>query len=195
VRDEWFKSLQTARSLKQLAILWREAGAARAWIPELEDGTEKIVADDPPSWARNPVLLTALLCPKPSDILLRLKASNAEIARAAALERGPGGPAGVDEKAVRRWLADVGPAADDLSRLWTLRMGKEPPWTGPVAEVRRRGDPLNRSDLAITGADLQALGAGGPRVGQILGELLDRVLAEPSLNTRESLLALARKLA
>jgi tRNA nucleotidyltransferase (CCA-adding enzyme) len=63
-----------------------------------------------------------------------------------------------------------------------------------VHDIRGRGDPLTRSDLAVTGTDLQALGASGPRLGQILGTLLDRVLDDPALNTRESLLALARKL-
>jgi tRNA nucleotidyltransferase (CCA-adding enzyme) len=197
VRDEWFKSLRTARSLKRFVQLWRSVGAAQTWMPELENVAPVLAGmAEPPLESRDPVVLTALLCPSPANILRRLKASNAEINRAAAIERGPEKPAGGDVNAVRRWLADVGPAAaDDLSRLWMLRGGKEPPWTGPVEEVRRRGDPLTRSDLAITGADLQALGARGPRVGQILGELLDRVLDDPSLNTRESLLALARKLA
>jgi tRNA nucleotidyltransferase (CCA-adding enzyme) len=194
VRDEWFKSLQTARSLKQLAILWREAGAARAWIPELETGPHELVTDDPPRSARDPVLLTALLCPAPAGVLRRLKASNAEIDRAAAIEKGPDGPRTTDQRAVRHWLAEVGPAANDLAALWTLRRGEEPPWAAAVQEVRQRRDPLTRSDLAITGADLQTLGASGPRVGLMLGELLDRVLDEPALNTRDSLLALARNM-
>jgi hypothetical protein len=33
----------------------------------------------------------------------------------------------------------------------------------------------------------------GPSIGETLAGLLDRVLEEPALNTRESLLALARK--
>jgi tRNA nucleotidyltransferase (CCA-adding enzyme) len=63
-----------------------------------------------------------------------------------------------------------------------------------VQEIRRRGDPLTRSELAVTGTDLQALGARGPEIGQTLAVLLERVLDEPSLNTREHLLALARDL-
>jgi tRNA nucleotidyltransferase (CCA-adding enzyme) len=195
VRDEWFKSLRTAQSLDQLVQLWHSVGAAQIWIPELkaekvDSGTIRDSAGQP----RDPVVLTALLCSSPANVLRRLKASNAEIDRAAAIERGPEAPAAQDQKSVRRWLAQVGPGADDLSRLWTLRHGKEPWWALPVGEIRGRGDPLTRSDLAITGTDLQALGASGPRVGQILGTLLDRVLDEPALNTREGLLVLARKL-
>ena len=37
--------------------------------------------------------------------------------------------------------------------------------------------------------------APGPRVGEVLDRLLDRVLDDPSLNTRERLSALVRELA
>ena len=194
VRDEWFKSLRTTQSVSRLVELWRNVGAARAWMPELESGPPVNAVVDPPLDSRDPVVLTALLCSNPAGVLRRLKASNAEIERAALLERGPAAPAGGDAKSVRHWLAEVGPAADDLALLWTLRHGTEPSWVGAVAEARRRKDPLTRSELAITGADLQALGASGPRVGQMLGTLLDRVLDDPSLNTRDRLLAIARKL-
>jgi tRNA nucleotidyltransferase (CCA-adding enzyme) len=60
--------------------------------------------------------------------------------------------------------------------------------------IRQRGDPLTRGDLAITGADLQAIGITGPRLGETLAALLDRVLDDPTANTRESLLTLARGL-
>ncbi|MGH7508244.1 MAG: CCA tRNA nucleotidyltransferase [Gemmatimonadales bacterium] len=195
VRDEWFKSLRTARSLKQLVALWVSVGAAPVWIPELEPGAGGFTVTDPPLEARDPVLLTALLCRNPADVLRRLKASRAEIERVAAIERGPGQPAAKDQKSVRHWLAATGGAADDLSRLWALRQGVEPPWSEAVQEIRHRKDPLTRSELAITGADLQALGARGPLVGRMLSELLRLVLDEPELNTRESLLALARKMA
>ena len=63
-----------------------------------------------------------------------------------------------------------------------------------VGEIRQRGEPLARGDLAVTGADLQALGATGPRIGELLAALLDRVLDDPGLNTARPLLALAREL-
>ncbi len=193
VRDEWFKSLRTARSITQLLMLWVHVGAAGVWIPELEVArpSQKAYPDPPPD-NRDPVLLTALVCPGPVAVLRRLKASNAEIDRAAGLEKGPEEPAGLDQLSVRRWLAAVGPAADDLSALWALRQGGEVPWSAAMAEIRRRGDPLTRTDLAIRGTDLQELGIQGSRIGQTLAVLLDRVLDEPTLNTRELLLAIAR---
>jgi tRNA nucleotidyltransferase (CCA-adding enzyme) len=75
-----------------------------------------------------------------------------------------------------------------------LRQGEDPPWTALVAEIRERGDPVSRGALALDGHDLLGLGVPpGPRVGEVLDRLLDRVLADPSLNTREQLSALARE--
>jgi hypothetical protein len=53
---------------------------------------------------------------------------------------------------------------------------------------------LDLSDLAINGDDLIAeLGlATGPAIGLILDELLDRVIADPDLNDRPTLLVLAQ---
>jgi tRNA nucleotidyltransferase (CCA-adding enzyme) len=191
VRDEWFKSLRTARSLGRLVSLWMEVGAAPVWLPELDDAATitALPAAGPPD--RDPVLLTALLCSAPTAALRRLKASNAEIERAAAIERGPLTPAGEDERSVRHWLAATGPAAGDLSTLWAFRHGTVPPWNAGAAEIRRRGDPLSRGDLAVSGTDIAALGVRGPDIGRILGQLLERVLDEPGLNVRDTLLTLA----
>jgi tRNA nucleotidyltransferase (CCA-adding enzyme) len=62
-----------------------------------------------------------------------------------------------------------------------------------VARIRQRGDALTRDALAVSGVDLRAIGIEpGPRMGQVIDHLLDRVLEEPAVNTREHLLALAR---
>jgi hypothetical protein len=71
-----------------------------------------------------------------------------------------------------------------------------------VASLYRRGiriaygDAISIADLATDGADLLGMGiAPGPKVGEILRLLLERVLEDPSLNTRAQLLAVARELA
>ncbi|MFL5250462.1 MAG: hypothetical protein ACJ79V_21770, partial [Myxococcales bacterium] len=56
----------------------------------------------------------------------------------------------------------------------------------------RRASALKIGDLAIGGRDvMEALSIGPGRVvGQVLAKLLERVLDEPELNTRERLLGL-----
>jgi tRNA nucleotidyltransferase (CCA-adding enzyme) len=61
------------------------------------------------------------------------------------------------------------------------------------AEVRAR-PPLRTEDLAVDGRDLIALGLKpGPRFGRILDALMERVLEDPGLNRRDSLLALVEE--
>ena len=189
VRDEWFKGLATARDPAALARLWREVGAARIWLPEL---TEPAASPAAAALPRDPVLLTALYTTDPVAVLRRLRGSNAEIGRAAALGQGPPAPAGPRDADVRRWLARVGDAADDHVAMHRLRTGAEPGWAAAVRGVRERGEPVARGQLAIGGAELQELGLAGPRVGEVLAELLERVLDDPSLNTPERLLEIAR---
>jgi tRNA nucleotidyltransferase (CCA-adding enzyme) len=99
------------------------------------------------------------------------------------------------EVAARRWLSSVGPATgEDLITLARLTTGREPEWAATVRTIRDRHDPVSRGDLAVGGDDIRHLGAAGPRVGEILGALLERVLDDPSLNTRERLVTLAREL-
>jgi tRNA nucleotidyltransferase (CCA-adding enzyme) len=194
VRDEWFKGLATAESIEELVRLWRGSGAAARLIPELDEvPTETLEqADAVERGRRDPVLLTTLLVPDAADLLRRLKASNAEVGRAATLASAPTAPAGEGDVAVRRWLSTVGKTADDLLALWGVRHGSEPPWAVTVRRIRDRGDPLTRGDLAIGGSDLQDLGLKGPRIGETLATLLDRVLEDPDRNSRETLMALAR---
>jgi tRNA nucleotidyltransferase (CCA-adding enzyme) len=174
--------------------LWRDVGAAAVWLPELGADTPRTAELD--RMPRDPVLLVILLCSSPASVLQRLRAKNAEIARAEAVTRAPESPADATPAGVRRWLAACGPAADDLLALWRLRHGADAPWAPVVAEIRRRGDAVTRGALALDGRDLLGLGVPpGRRVGEVLDRLLDRVLDDPSLNTPERLSALVRELA
>lgn len=53
-------------------------------------------------------------------------------------------------------------------------------------------DAIEIADLAVDGDDLRRVGiAAGPALGRLLQRLLEAVIADPSCNTREALLALA----
>lgn len=192
VRDEWFKGLETARTLDLLVRLWHASGAAAVWLPELGPGPIPPSTDPAP---RDAVLLTAMLTNDAAAVLRRLKASNAEIGRAEALVRVPSAPPPGDERAVRRWLAGAAAATDDALRVELLRTGRPAAWLDAVERIRERGDAVRRGDLVINGGDLLALGLTGPAVGRVLDRLLDRALDDPGLNRRDALLALARELA
>nr|MBA2626624.1 CCA tRNA nucleotidyltransferase [Gemmatimonadales bacterium] len=147
VRDEWFKGLRSARSVLALAELWRDVGAADIWLPELRLGTMHRraplagAADESLSaLPRDPVLLTVALMPNAPAVLRRLKASNAEIARAAALVSASLPPLSGEPAAVRHWLARAGSAADDSLALHLLTTGMRAPWASAVDEIRSRGD-------------------------------------------------------
>lgn len=199
VRDEWMKGLATAVSLDRFLRLWHESGAAMAWIPGLVGPgvpAFTLVADHDPGAPRDPVLLTVVLTADPPSVLTRLRASNAEVARAQAVLRGPPAPDSPEPVAVRRWLSATGPAADDLMAVERLATGAEPAWAPEVARIRLRRDPLTRGDLALDGTDLAEAGiAPGPALGRVLEGLLGFVLEDPARNQRETLLARARELA
>jgi tRNA nucleotidyltransferase (CCA-adding enzyme) len=194
VRDEWFKGLRTAATVGAFTRLWIDCGAADIWLPELrqvDPALDELLSAEP----RDPVLLTVALAARPGELLRRLKASNAEIARAEEIAAAPLAPVAADEAAVRRWLARTGDRAADVLRMHELIHGKPAPWLDLVWRIRSRGDAWSRRQLAIDGNQLVAIGLGGPAVGRVLDALLERVLDDPSLNTREKLLALARELA
>ncbi|MDH3457840.1 MAG: hypothetical protein OER90_13460, partial [Gemmatimonadota bacterium] len=75
-----------------------------------------------------------------------------------------------------------------------LRRGTLWPWDSVMRRIQERGDPLTRADLAVTGTDLTEAGiAPGPTLGECLETLLTAVVEDPSRNTREQLLSLARE--
>lgn len=191
VRDEWTRGLETAKSVARLSGLWRDVGAAAVWLPEL--GAEYPFADEAPT-PRDAVVLTAGLCAASPAVLRRLRGSGDEIERAAAIATAPHRPAGSADADIRRWLAAVGAAADDLLLLARYRTGAPAPWAAAIEGIRSRGEATSRKQLALTGDDLVAAGVPpGPELGRLLDRLLDAVLADPSQNRRDALLALVRQ--
>ena len=194
VRDEWIKGIKSARSLDVLVQRWWDSGVTAVWLPECRPpdlagtaGSLPIAASD-----RDPVRMTAGFCTPNATVWRRLKGSNAEIQRAEAIDRGPFRPASATPRDVRRWMAAVGPAIGDLRPLAVWRGEDADGWPAVVDQVRARGEATSRTELAVSGTDLIAAGfPSGPRIGRMLGELLDAVLDDPSLNVRETLLARA----
>ena len=141
------------------------------------------------------------------QVLLRLRAPKAEITRVGRLVRNHmfAYTSAWTDAAVRRFVRRVG--LDLISDLFALRAaddvasGVDEPPSG-WKELRERvaavaGDPLEAQQLAVTGDDLVTqLGIPpGPAIGRLLAALLEAVLEDPTLNSREQLLTLARAMA
>jgi len=111
------------------------------------------------------------------------------------------------DPAIRRFIGKVGPEA--IADLFALREADNagsgvPRDADGLAELHARvdaelasGPVLDRSTLAIDGSDLMSeLGLPpGPALARILAALVDRVVEEPHLNDRPTLMLLARDLA
>jgi tRNA nucleotidyltransferase (CCA-adding enzyme) len=186
VRDEWIKAIATARSVPQLVRTWIDSGVAQAWLPERRAVIGDDAVDD-----RDPVRVTARYCTRCAPVWRRFKGSSHEIQRAEAIDRGPSAPASADARDVRHWMSRVHDAAVDLHRLAQSHTPTAA-WLRVYDVVVARGDPVDRAHLAVTGDDLAAAGIGrGPDMGRVLSRLLDAVIDDPALNTRQTLLSLA----
>ncbi len=128
------------------------------------------------------------------EVLRALKFSNDELTLASSIAAASPATAitAWSEPELRRLLSDVTrPRAALAVALWDAA-------DSPLAErgtaILARGDALATSELAITGNDLMTeLGLpAGPAIGKTLRALFERVLDEPALNARDTLLALAR---
>lgn len=110
------------------------------------------------------------------------------------------------DAAVRRFVARVG--LDYVGRLAALRladssgMGHGPadpraimPLLDRIDEFRSKQQAFGLKDLAINGNDLIALGwPRGPLLGKVLSELMEAVLDDPELNTKDRLSLIATRL-
>jgi poly(A) polymerase/tRNA nucleotidyltransferase (CCA-adding enzyme) len=109
------------------------------------------------------------------------------------------------DSAVRRFIARVGP--DNLDDLLEIRkadggsrgdrgIGKEVSYSRRrIERVLSADAAFKRSDLAVNGADVMRITGieAGPGVGVVLDRLLDAVLDDPTLNTREKLEEMIRE--
>jgi hypothetical protein len=107
------------------------------------------------------------------------------------------------DASVRRFIIRVG--EENLSDVYSLRRADSyaingvplrPDFLLPLIErvdsILAQSGALSLKDLRINGSDLLSLGIpSGKRIGAILNELLETVIEDPSLNTRETLLSLS----
>ena len=101
-----------------------------------------------------------------------------------------------DPKALRRFLSDFGKEDVDKlllfiekSRGEDLKAVREALWG-----IESRGECTSLKELRLTGNDLSAMGMKpGREMGALLHGLLEAVIEDPSLNTKEKLASIAQK--
>lgn len=135
-------------------------------------------------------------------VLIRLRASNAQIDRVSRLVAAglAAPPADGTDAELRRWLSRFGrERVPDLARLWIARCragtGENPlPVVDRLRALLAGRPPLAVADLALSGRDLIGMGLRpGPDFGRILDELLEWVLDDPTRNRADALAARVRE--
>jgi tRNA nucleotidyltransferase (CCA-adding enzyme) len=187
-RDLWAHSLAVVDALAgdpvlRLAGLFHDVGVPR----------------DPDSHAAAGAAIT-------DEVLRRLKFSNEHRERVVGIVRHHRIDPHLREASLRRWLREVGRervaeviavAEANLRELSDPRAAEIEAFRGRVEAAIAAQVPLSTRELAIKGGDLiRELGlAPGPRLGEILDELVEVVIDEPARNERGALLAEARRIA
>lgn len=126
---------------------------------------------------------------KISDILCGLRCSSRQIRGTLAVSRGAA-MCVTNEREATALRASVGDFANEAVRASVL-LGISP--AGAEALVASNHVPISVGELALSGRDLITLGFTGAEIGKTLSYLLDAVMAEPTYNNRETLIALCRE--
>jgi tRNA nucleotidyltransferase (CCA-adding enzyme) len=138
----------------------------------------------------------------------RLRFSNADTKRVVAVTTGFSAvPASEEPAVLRRWLNQVGTEHfADVARAWLAGARAERDSSSRASDTRsfsalrrikavrkilHEHPPLTIADLALGGSELKELGLRpGPQFGEILRDLLERVIDRPEMNNRADLEAL-----
>lgn len=112
-----------------------------------------------------------------------------------------------DDATLRKWAAAAGRTRlASVLRLAGARWfaerdaGIAAPSAQSVASAYRRAvriayrDPIEVTDLAVNGRDLEKIGLVGPLVGRTLRKLLELVITDPAANSRTGLMEMAQTL-
>ncbi len=142
-------------------------------------------------------------CALAEQMLRRLRFSNEQAEHILFLVEQHDRPLGENDKLLRRRLAKIG----ETRFRWLLSLkkgdavgqGTHPEHIAELCETEARLNAVLEEDaclslkqLAVDGRDMMTLGLRGPAVGEMLQALLEAVLDQQTVNTRQALLELAK---
>ncbi len=191
IHQEFVKLLLAPHAPKGLKLL-QSTGLLGEFFKEAASAEFESLGKAP----RDEAIRLALLLlgnPTPRDVVIRLKFPNRIADEAAAIVlRSELPPIDVTDPQLRRWLAKVeaGRAPSILS-LHEARGSLPAGFRARVEAMLATNPPLTSKQLALNGqAIMEALGTGpSPAIGHATRHLLEVVLDNPALNSREGLTA------
>ena len=183
-------------------LLW-ESGLLRRVDPFLDDclqSRREVILQQLAACPRDALLrwcivLQAATPQDARDFCKRMKFDNHTKSRVCLLLEQLAEDAPTDAYAMRKRLSSIG--AEAMRQLLTIQAILRPLSPHAVSralleKILADGDCLGLKTLCLTGKDLMQLGAPhGKLLGEVLGQLLEFVLEEPSRNTRQCLTARA----
>lgn len=183
-------ALPVTRPVLRMAMLLHAVGAPTAKVKDLK-GNWRFIGHE------------VLGARTAEDIMKRLRASNADTERITHIVQLQSElfPPDAPDATVRRWLVQMKPEiVPDFFRFRIAHARGSGAAGADIVERWRKAHrvmlqhpALQPGDLAINGRDLKALGMEpGPHFGEILDALTLRVIEDPSLNTKESLLGIVQ---
>lgn len=192
IAAEWLRLLSSpapTEPLRQMIALEILPYIAGNYTP-----SDRTVADlaktEPDSDLRVGLFLSEATEEEARSILRQLKCSNRCITGALAVRRGA--QLSVDTpKDAGRFRAATGVYALSAVKA-SIRTGNSP--EEALAWITQSTAPCRVADLAISGRELGEMGLCGKELGQMLSLLLEKAMEDPSLNQRDTLLALVRDL-
>lgn len=189
-----FLRLITSPQPEEALLLMKKNGLLPYVLGEYlpSDGIISVLHKMPPTdTARLGLLLSETDADTARRILGSLRLSNRQKTGALATRRGAEYSV-TDETDARRLIAVTGIYAPDAALVSELV--DISPVGAYKLTVRQQDTPCNIRDLKINGKDISNMGGSGKEIGNTLSELLRRVIDDPTINERDTLIALARQI-
>ena len=124
-------------------------------------------------------------------VLKELKSDNALKSQVSSLLRlYKSGAATCEDVAIKHILREHG---EEIARKYIYLLGEEELSLKRLDRIIESGEPFCIAHLAVGGDDIKSAGYAGREVGEILSMLINKVIEDPSLNTKEKLLGIITK--
>ena len=183
IQAELVKMLETS---DDLSLLFK-SGISKVILPEVDfDDIKLNVPCD------RELKLAALLynVDDSRDIFNRLKFDNATKHNVLKIIECSRKKTGSTDYEIKKMLNTYGKAVFEKALVLMECYGKDVVCQKEIFE-RVKTEPYRLKDLAVTGNDIMALEIRGTEVGRVMDELLDKVMQNPEINTKEKLLDIA----